>query len=349
MLDRQKKDQFHQGFTLVELLVVIAIIGILIGMLLPAVQQVREAARRASCQNNLRQLAVACHNFESSFMRFPSGFTQDRINMTTGEIGNGPFQGHSVFYFLLPFIEQNNLFDSMDQRIPLNNRVNLPEAGRAGAVIASFLCPSDGLPATAIPHPETGTPNEFYGRTSYKANGGSRPIFATSSTNDGVFMATGSAARRAAGAPEGIQVTIGAIYDGTSNTIFFGERAHEDPNFDTFTQAGWTSGSTIKGWSRWYPGGGDAGLSNIMGGAFAPVNYQIPWAHGQPGAPGSQGAWFFFQDLRLSSFGSLHPGGANLAFCDGSVRFISQSVPQTILTFLCQREDGQVVSLADLN
>lgn len=345
---KDSKLQNRSGFTLVELLVVIAIIGILIAMLLPAVQQVREAARRASCLNNLRQLGIACHNFESAYQKFPSGYTQDRINAagdiwTSGSTAGYNFQGHSVYYFILPFMEQNNLYDSMDFRVPLNNRVSTPTEGRAGTVVGSFLCPSDGLPTEPLGHPENGTPTEYYGLTSYKANGGSRPIFATSSTNDGIFMATGSAARKAPTAELGIQVTMGQIFDGTSNTVFFGERHHDDINFDTYTQAGWTSGSTIRGWARWYPAGGDAGLSNFMGGAFAPINYRIPWAHGTPGAPSSQSAWFTFQDMRLSAYGSAHPGGANLGFSDGSTKFLRGNIAQTVLTILCQRADGQVL------
>jgi prepilin-type N-terminal cleavage/methylation domain-containing protein/prepilin-type processing-associated H-X9-DG protein len=328
----------RNGFTLIELLVVIAIIAILIGLLLPAVQKVREAAARAKCQNNLKQLGLGCHNYESAFQILPPGFTQDRIPLP-----NGPFQGHSVFYFLLPFIEQEPLFRSMDQNVPLNNRSNSPTGGRAAAVIPIFLCPTDALPNAAIPYPETGTPVEFYGGTSYRANGGSRPIFATSSTNDGVFMCTGAAARKAANAPAGIQVRFAGIYDGLSSTILFGELFHFDRNFDTFTAAGWNSGSRITGWSRWYPAGGDNGLGNIMAGAFAPINYRTPWEFGQPGAPTSQNAWFVFQDMRLSSFGSGHTGGANFCFADGSVQFLRDTTPQSVLALLCNRNDGQVI------
>lgn len=322
--------QHRSAFTLIELLVVIAIIAILIGLLLPAVQKVREAAARMQCSNNLKQLGLAAHNFHDSNDKFPPGYTQEQIS--------GQFQGHSAFYFLLPYIEQDNLFRTFDPNVPLNNRSPV-EGQLAGATVRTFYCPSDQLPDEA----DVYSSSEVYGRTSYKLNGGSRPIFATSATNDGMFMATGPAARRGSGAPTGKQVRIADVLDGTTNTILLGERYHLDPNFDTFTDAGWTSGSTIAGWSRWYPSGGDAGLSNIMAGAFAPMGYRTPWRHGEPGAPTSRNAWFVFQDLRLSAFGSGHTGGANFVFSDGSVRFLRETIPQTTLALYCQRADGQVI------
>ncbi len=340
------------GFTLVELLVVIAIIGVLMGLLLPAVQMAREAARRASCQNNLRQLGLAAMNYESARQKFPPGYTQTRLNATgvvysSGSSSGFQFQGHSAFYYLLPYIEMSNVYDNMDARIPLNNRVTDPSLFRASTVIKMLLCPSDQLTGQSERH----TNGEYYGMTTYKLNGGTRPIFATSATNDGMFMAVTHPrgysiqfARKAATAPLGTELRIPEVLDGMSNTILFGEREHMDDNFDTFTVAGWNSGSTIRTWARWYPAGGDAGMGNLFGGAFAPINYKTPWAHGQSGAPTSQNAWFTFQDMRLSAFGSAHPGGANFTMGDGSTKFLADDMPQTVLALYCQRADSQVIN-----
>jgi len=326
------RTQSIRGFTLVELLVVIAIIATLIGLLLPAVQSAREAARRSSCQNNLRQMSIGAIGYHDAKKKFPSGYTQESIN--------GAFQGHSLFYFVLPFMEQRQLFDSMDPKVPRNNMTGT-SGSKAAAAVATFVCPSDQFPE-GNPHAYSAT--ERYGVTSYRGNAGSRPFFATSSSNDGMFMATGSAARKATSAANGINVRIKDIPDGTSKTILFADSSHVDPNFNTFTTAGWNSGSTISTWSRWYPAGGDNGLGNLLCGGFSPVNYKTPFVHGGPGAPGSQTEWYTFQDMRLSAIGSEHPGGASISLVDGSVRFLLDSTEQSLLLLYCTRADAQPVS-----
>jgi prepilin-type N-terminal cleavage/methylation domain-containing protein/prepilin-type processing-associated H-X9-DG protein len=345
----------RSAFTLIELLVVIAIIAILIGLLLPAVQKVREAAARATCQNNLKQLGLGASNYETAYQEYPAGYTQDRINTTTGVVypGTGStsgfaFMGTSTFVFLLPYMEQDALYRKWNMNIPLLNKYETgttpgPNSNTAQS-IKSFVCPSDKDLMGHVATYTVGSTTEYYGVTSYKINCGSRGYFPTSATNDGMFYATGTAARPVARAKP---VKLAGVTDGTSNTILFGERYHTDENFDTFTAKGWNSNTLLKSWSWWAPTGGDNGLGDIVGSSLSPINYKTPFKATDPAAPTSQSAWFTFMDQRLNAFGSGHTGGANFAFADGSVRFIRDSIPLLTLQLLCQRADGNVIPSYD--
>ncbi|MDB5384400.1 MAG: prepilin-type cleavage/methylation protein [Planctomycetaceae bacterium] len=321
----------RRAFTLIELLVVIAIIAVLIALLLPAVQQAREAARRTQCKNNMKQLGLAIHNYHDTHGTFPMGFTQEKQGST--------YEGHSAFYFMLPFLEQTNLWTTFDVNHPINNKTTTPGVLSA-TVVPAFLCPSDpGATGLAVY-----SDGSQHGKICYRLNGGSRPIFPTSATNDGVFMCVGPASgtAKAASAPNGIAVTMANITDGTTNTIAFGEHYLVDNNFDSFV--GWNSNTLLKDWTWWYPAGGYNGLQDLMCGAFAPVGYMTPFKLGDPGAPTSSSGWYTYQDMRMSAIGSAHTGGANVTLCDGSVRFVSNSMSQIMLGYLCQRSDGNVVS-----
>ncbi|MFO1065976.1 MAG: DUF1559 domain-containing protein [Pirellulales bacterium] len=194
----------NHGFTLVELLVVIAIIGILVALLLPAVQMAREAARRMSCSNNLKQIALASHNYESAYKRLP------------GVTGNSTQTSFSVLSKILPFVEQGNLQSLVNYSIPLTlgsgggQTLNPPQAQAAATVVPFFLCPSDsGL--TQFQNGGTFAP------TNYMVNAGTGEVTAAgvqqynlANSNDGLFWYAQSP-------------RMADIIDGTSNTLLLAE------------------------------------------------------------------------------------------------------------------------------
>jgi len=159
----------RKGFTLIELLVVIAIIGILIALLLPAVQKVREAANRAKCSNNLKQLALACHNYHDANSKFPTG-----LHLGVGP-PNNTSGGNNLMIGLLPFFEQDNLYKKWD----FNSFANNTAGGRnstTGQVIQILLCPSDPLP-DPVQEVNSAEGDNYYGMNSYAGNAGTRSYF----------------------------------------------------------------------------------------------------------------------------------------------------------------------------
>ena len=187
------------AFTLVELLVVIAIIGILIGMLLPAVQTVREAARRTKCQNNIKQLGLAALNYESAHMEFPPGVVDDDDNLQDAL--------HTGWVFLLPFFEQNNVADQYDMTSSWSSTTNLPVAQIS---IETLNCPSN-----PSPFQQTGDIQ------------GTKSDYALSKGPTAALFATN---------PEGMfgvnqKIKMGAVTDGTSNAFLIGEAVSNDNTF----------------------------------------------------------------------------------------------------------------------
>lgn len=182
------------GFTLVELLVVIAIIGILIGMLLPAVQQVREAARRISCANNLKQMALALHNYQSAHKCFPPGVVDNDDNLQDAM--------HSGFVYMLPYIEQTNLYDRYDLSTDWKSAQNLP---LASYTIPIFHCASNNSQVEQNGG-VTGTSLD------YALNKGSLAYLHDQGLRDGMFDVNS-------------RTSFASIRDGSSNTLMMGEAA----------------------------------------------------------------------------------------------------------------------------
>lgn len=335
----------RRGFTLVELLVVIAIIGILIALLLPAVQAAREAARRAQCSNNLKQIGLGLLNYESTFKTFPPDW------LLTGDFN---VQGWGVK--ILPFIEQSALYDRYDTRVP--TIIEATAFGFPAAIIQSniavintrldvFICPSapgsdrnytgGGTLASGLP------PLSWTAAASdYLAVGGVRKDLAS------LAYAGRAAARDRNGtlqpclnAPALGQVDIDTsrladIIDGTSNTILIGERVGGNAIYlkggRTATDADLAPDTVAQKIGENGGGWGDFLNSDVwMQGAL------YDGRRGPSGGP----CGINCNNIRGDSFYSFHPGGAQFLLCDGSVQFLSESVHQYSLAARITRAGGE--------
>ncbi len=259
------------GFTLVELLVVITIIGLLMALLLPAVQSAREAARRTACANNLRQIGLAMENYHSQYICYPTGGLEWRPAETAAYKNR---KNYAWSVFLLPFLEQEALYQSIDFNKPFDDPAN---AQAAATILPVYLCPSMGRSSLL---------RQGRGATDFGGINGTRRVAQNNPPNgvmvyDKYFQAA-------------------HIRDGLSNTLAVAEAA------------GWPDGQWIN-------------ARNVYD-VYWPINYRPP--------PGQ---------MPENEIVSVHPGGANGLFCDGSVRFLPQSLEMRILNALCTRANGDTV------
>ena len=341
----------RSAFTLIELLVVIAIIAILIGLLLPAVQKVREAAARAKCSNTLKQLALAAMNYESAYQKFPTGL---RVANPSGAGKVTTDSGTNLFIDMLPFFEQDNLNKSFDK---VNNVNNVTVGGApspqsvSAQVINILVCPSAQFPQNPM-QVTTGSLGQcYYGVNSYVGSGGRVVYYYTTPTRDGIFhleqYPPAGATNAGSTVPYRGPVRIADVTDGTSNTIMFGERKHYDPQFDriypTYPIAGWS------GWAWTATGNSSADVLGHISPSDdstqynpstiytpnnpVPINFMVPST-----APVGS---YLYEDMRVSAYGSFHTGGANFSMTDGSVRFIRDSIQFYTLQTLVTRAGGE--------
>lgn len=309
-----------RGFTLIELLVVIAIIGILVALLLPAVQATREAARRSECANNMKQIALGLHNYHDTYRCFPYG---DR----TGSI--------SYLARMLPYVEQSPLYDQINWNVAYNHALNLPVLNTP---VKNFLCPSDSdkLPAA------------LGGRNNYYGNSGFNILFQTPSTNpanvnfnmppcNGVIVPT-------------VVMRFADIRDGTSNTALISEKIKGDGSNGISTKESDTFQPGI------YPNTPDEayqyckqvnvldltkqGYSNVG----APWIYSYHSASRYYHVTPPNGLSCMYPPGRIATTaGSYHPGGVNLALCDGSIRFVTETIDLLTWRALGSRDVGEPV------
>jgi prepilin-type N-terminal cleavage/methylation domain-containing protein/prepilin-type processing-associated H-X9-DG protein len=338
-----------RGFTLIELLVVIAIIAVLIALLLPAVQAAREAARRAQCVNNLKQIALAMHNYHDINLSFPP---ESMVYDIKGPNGwGGPWWSWAAK--ILPQIEQT----------PLSNSINFSTRGNIGVgalggngadmspehvtvyqtLIPTYLCPTDDsahlfndrrwVTISDLASAYTAAPANYLAcvgdiRTAV-------PLFNTwsSAPADSYFGCSGAFQGMFGDCSSGAVTTIASCTDGTSNTFLVGENS---PNLDG--QLVWVSGHGM--WS----------------GTHIPLNWMTKLKDGQVDpTDGSVCSIAYLDSLNLAKFcyrnqyyiwgfKSFHQGGANFAMTDGSVRFVKQTIHPSVYNFLGTRNKGEVIS-----
>jgi prepilin-type N-terminal cleavage/methylation domain-containing protein/prepilin-type processing-associated H-X9-DG protein len=306
------------AFTLVELLVVIAIIGVLVALLLPAVQAAREAARRTQCNNHLSQLIIAVHNYELAHGIYPPGTIEAKGPIVNAQLANNFHHGWIVQ--ILPFLEERNTWNAIDKSLSIYHKKNAPATAVSIKVLS---CPSS---------PAWGTGSSHYAGVH---NDGEKPIDAK---DNGVFFLNS-------------RVRYEDVTDGSAHTIFIGEKLPDAWDFfwasgtrGTLRNAG--LGINVLTFQTGLPKPGDStdeiklppdAVPGLDDPSAPPDESALPAA---PAAAPAAAAVLPGNPLWVGSFGSVHPGGAQFAFGDGHVQFISGGTMPGMLGQFANRADG---------
>ncbi len=304
--------RLRRGFTLIELLVVIAIIATLVAILLPAVQQAREAARRSTCKNNLKQLGIALHNYHDTHNVFPSGQYQSvsyDVGATTNEKNKNRY---CWMQMILPFMEQTALYDQLAPQFS-GSTASYQWTGRE-SIIPSFSCPSD---------PANPKVNSFGFHGNYLAVHGGSSLQASSTDTsgrncNGIFFVQSA-------------IRIADITDGTSNTAMMGEivlvpTAEEVANADR-------RGAYFNA----QHGNVTLALRDNPNTPQPDMQYTGRYVSTSK-APAAVAGSYYRTNAR-----SYHQGGVQMTFADGSVRFLSENISNTTYLRLGNRKDGEVI------
>jgi prepilin-type N-terminal cleavage/methylation domain-containing protein/prepilin-type processing-associated H-X9-DG protein len=318
-LSSRQTHTWRSGFTLVELLVVIAIIGVLVALLLPAVQAAREASRRAQCQSNIKNVALAVLNFESNRNITPQGMTFPRsLETAIGQLG--VFNANWIIS-ILPYLEEQPLYDSFDLTRRINDAPNSRNYIAHGSQISVLLCASD--PNNRILY-ESGDHGKNWARTNYAGNAGGAYLYQTCNPADLCSYGPDSAGwnspkRRGVMGPNA-SVRIRRITDGTTKTILIGEiRAGLTPKD---SRGVWALGHAGASLLAMYGSEGDANGPNACYPQADDVYSDVCGnAAGKTNCMDCDGGYFAQATVRSS-----HQGGAHVAMCDASVSFISDDV-----------------------
>jgi prepilin-type N-terminal cleavage/methylation domain-containing protein/prepilin-type processing-associated H-X9-DG protein len=331
----QRRGHFSSGsrgaFTLIELLVVLAIIGVLLSLLLPAVQKIRETASRIKCTNNLKQFSLACTSYHMDHGVYPPGGLCLPISSDWSQLDWSANKGTWLVY-TLPYVEQNNLFQQIPN-LPVPHYDSISAAERAGVLPRSFpllRCPSDGF---AISNPSYCNYAGSLGPECLDNKCGFMPFaqycnmpawgYRTSSDDASSIVLREVRGTFARG---GAKISITDISDGTSNTLLLGEGLPAQVDHMRH--------------ESWYSLYGTQTLSTII-----PINYPISETDESWCGAASAGPGHTMTNNNVSwGFKSRHPGGANFSFADGAVRFISQDIDHKLYQLLGCRDDHQPAS-----